>query len=333
MKKLCLFLILSLFATAQSGCGLFDSLDEMGERQEEARDATQMLFNYQRQGTSSKGRADILICMKDPICNPGILSKIKDAVRYYWAAEFQLWMNYMDDRWQRRLELFNSSMRIFYPDMKGFIINGDYKTIDPTKLKDPRRQSLAAFAYSMDQVNIHQRKAAARAGGGKPYSILDLMESGLEARERIRNGYEEDEYKHEVVSNEEISIYMLRLRYNMKTALVATQLGDLDRGGKFKVIYNLLKIIAKSFTGGSWTPDLTKSNSEEFKKWNKDLRDAIDTRDFLRSIGEEAKLHWKVKKIYKTLKLPKDGHDHFTDFEYKRYQEFLELKENIMKNW
>ncbi len=238
------------------------------------------------QGNSAEVRRDKWIDLKSAT---SIEDKISEAVIYEEAFEFQIHSLPVVDSKPYGASLYKDAIAEFFRATKEFV-PADHK-IDVAST-DPKTMNILALSVAMGEINSIQQTDA-NTYGFKAQSILTLIKSGLKMKAKVDSGEitDEPDYVDAVMKEEPTALYMLRLRLNMLAAMPIPFLSD----------YGLT---AEYLFG--WAPDFSKVNSKQLEDYNVWLKESNETRDFLKSIGQDPQVDGHLKSLWQkaNVKLP-----------------------------
>lgn len=264
---------------------------------------TDELYNALRQGNALQLRRDGFDAV---LKGPTMFKKLSDAGTYFMAYEVELWTNTGEDAGEdQRNILAQQATQEFYMQMEGLAPRDN--SVDPTAQPDPkdfdsqknRTASFNAFAAAAHQVNRKQADVLAANGGYQAISMLSLTEEALSAEKSLNKGTANlgtrELYIHEVLVHKDKAIQLMQTRYNFLPMMFidgVTQISDKGLFGKLEILE------------GGWTCDMTKMNIEQVKFFeNEVLGQAIEARNFLKSIGVKPVMNSTVIKLLNNMKL------------------------------
>lgn len=228
--------------------------------------------------------------------------KIAAAAVYYQSFEFQFWTNNGTyDTVEVREKLFLDAMNEFYKRISDIWDNIDPTDISPINTKQTKYNFDMAF-YSMSLgmhfINHHQEHIHSTVGGFNKRSFYDLMTNALQKEAR---GIELTEYEHVALAgvNREISIELLKARYNMIIALaIKSSMESIDDATIGKKAMALLFKLSGGRAGAITLDSKFEQSNESTQK---DVLEKLDgaqmTRDVLLSIDEDVELDKNLKSI------------------------------------
>jgi myosin heavy subunit len=280
---------------------------DLQQTSNDLREATINLYDDNRQGAALELRSNARQFMK---ATDDQLAKLGYAGQYYMAFEYQLWKGaYSDDA---------AKLAALKHDAVEELIRAVYEFLPRRRSVSPRSTSasmknLYALVAALHAVNsngvlratvtsdepLGASAEAADAPAGVT-SMLQLLEDGLAAKADLESGAILPEnlapHQKSVLEHEGVVIYMLQLRANFLTAMVAQTLAtsDGERLGFFGRVHHVLF---------RWTAKTATRNLVELNMYLELLEEAQAAQDFLASIGAKAPLDGTLKRFLKKMRL------------------------------
>jgi hypothetical protein len=280
---------------------------DLQQTSNDLRDATINLYDDNRQGAALELRSNARQFMKS---TDDQLAKLGYAGQYFMAFEYQLWKGaHSDDA---------AKLAALKRDAVEELIRAVYEFLPRRRSVSPRSTSasmknLYALVAALHAVNSNgvlrasvtsdeplDSSAAALDVPAGVTSMLQLLEDGLAAKADLESGatLPEDLAPHQksVLEHEGVVVYMLQLRANFLTAMVAQTLAtsDGERLGFFGRMHHVLF---------RWTAKTAARNLAELNMYLELLNEAQAAQDFLASIGAPAPLDGTLKRFLKRMRI------------------------------
>lgn len=280
---------------------------DLQQTSNDLREATINLYDDNRQGAALELRSNARQFMK---AADDQLAKIGYAGQYYMAFEYQLWKGvYSDDA---------AKLATLKRDAVEELIRAAYEFLPRRRSVSPRSTSasmknLYALVATLHAVNSNGllrttvtsdeplsvgTEAAERPAGIA--SMLQLLQDGLSAKADLESGAILPEslapHQKTVLEHEGVVIYMLQLRANFITAMVAQALAtsDGERLGFFGRVHHILF---------RWTAKTATRNLVELNMYLELLKEAQAAQDFLTRIGAKAPLDGTLRRFLNKMRL------------------------------
>ena len=235
-----------------------------------------------------------------------IAPRLTLAATYFRSYEFQLWSGVFVDTPEHRDRLDATGAQEFI----GFaqkLYTSTKMQINP--LTDNQRElALNALAAEMDSVDDIQNVMLAKHPEVKSMSMLNIIEEGLLHNKAIEAGSESvsalPPYVDAVLQDRDVAIYLLQTRYNYLSFIgIGSLIKDLQTPDSEDSVewINLKKDLLKEhckltqMISPKMKANISIYSISQLKRMNLFLQNAVDTRDFLRSIDAKAELHCSAK--------------------------------------
>lgn len=289
----------AIAAVMVSGCGAIENMEtvkdltaEMNEEVKGTHETASHTYRDLRQGDSQQIRREQMSLLKE---KGDLASKQRTAAIYFMSFEFQLAK--ADETYEERAELYDSAIQELMGHVRDFM-DPNLK-IDPLTT-DENLKSLIALSMALHKTNPNQQGFA----GGKPVSMLDIIQLGFTYKKAIESTKEEEstppQFAYSVLLFENEAKYLLNLRYNGIIASLIPQLYDLGKDPAAQGA--TLALMAQK----AWTPNYDHSlmNSVQAGGLVKRLEAAIQLGEFLNSedVQNPPKLNRVVASIFKNMK-------------------------------
>ncbi len=241
-------------------------------------DYSSMTYRDLRLGESAKSG---FIALESLNKARSIEQKFVAAGFYFAAQEYQMWKSMDSDDKESRERMYAVAATRFFMDIREYIEDTAINEMKPpeksdTSVKANNLKNLLALSAIMHEVNPSQ-KTLAKERNIQIVTMYDLLKEGLSAvREERKNKkslLDAPEYLQIIAQNEEITVLMLQLRYNILSSKTLTLVSDIEE-----------KKISKY--AASWDIDPHKlNNSAKILYATKAAVFSNDTRNFLVSLG------------------------------------------------
>lgn len=259
------------------------------------------LYDALRQGQTLTARRDSI--------NNLIYSSQQEAVKivnagiYFMGFEFQFWSEACQDNSDlKRDKLMAKAAQEFLLQVQEFFPDNDMSP-DPAAQpdskpysKDNLRSALNALSVTMHELNPKQEVRAATDPNFESYSMLDIIEKGLDAKAALNSGQivrgTEPQYVKEVLLQEKYAVAVLQARYNMAVAVVLDGISKI-RGGFFNKIKMFLS---------PWNADFSGLNMAQLAEYQVYVNWAKETHDFLQSHGYTPIMNKNFRKVLKNMR-------------------------------
>lgn len=319
-----------------AGCG---KLKEMKDNTVQAnKNSTRILslneamLPVSRQGGASGTRRDTF---EKVVEAEDMGSKISWAAHYFNALEFQTWMGTQLDT-RTRDELIGEGVREVFQLIGGIApaTRDMNRSISPGSGGN-ERQTLMAMAATMHQVNGNQRALT-----DTDTSMYDIIKEALAIKQEIEAGMMDEvdprikPYHRDVLSNYNLAVYMLQLRYNFLVSLSLNKIADISKFttlGKFRRAYlSRLPLVGDLF---DWTPDTHLRTPEELQTAVGILNGAVKTEVSMVAVGVAPRLDRRLRLLVEGMNRPQDiNADNARDeFQRERTIRHNELKNKYME--
>jgi hypothetical protein len=223
----------------------------------------------------------------DLLAADNLPGKLKSAVAWMYALEFQLWTPSTDDEDDRQF-MFKDAM----DELMEFTLQLQQDaTTDVSPLsQDPKMWNVYAIAATLHRIGGIQQ-AAARREHFKPVSALDLVEAGLKRQAQINLGNvsayslplstEYDGVDTTIGNWPEVAIYLLRVRHNFLNVF-AYALSDMsDDGSQPGLVTNFKNLYVDSWLNSKWVPNLAARSTTQLRYYKEMLDLSLETRNFI----------------------------------------------------
>lgn len=291
---------------------------------------TAELYDLAKQGAALKAREDelnSLLAAQDPA------DKISRASKYFMSFEFQVWSKIGQDSLQRREELAAAGAREFMREVQGFIrpgqvsvdpfavphaglltkgfkgleaiFGGDVEKIKALGNEDAvnREASLNALSVTLHILNRKQEELLAADPKLAEISMFSMIKEALTAKASIDSGAKKAEdfpvYVREILVYEDVAKLLLRARQNFLGVMA------LARVSKVREDQLQVPLMMK----GPWTMGLEDLNVVSVREVTRYIKGAIQTQEFLISIGETPVLHPILKLLWSNAQLKNQSKD------------------------
>jgi hypothetical protein len=128
--------------------------------------------------------------------------------------------------------------------------------------------------------------------GLKPFSFYDVLIWALAARDRVHRDEMLPKAVAKILHWRNEAIYLLQLRHNYLPIVVVGRMTDLQERNDFWKVVTL--VVGQSV-------DIRSFDLEQLREWTRWLRQAMDTRAQLRSIGIEPQYNWAMHRMLKAV--------------------------------
>lgn len=306
--------VLSLAVTA--GCSKIKKLEGMSDTTSSMKDTTERMahttdkleedssetYPLVKSASSQETRQRQFQLVKSP--DLGLKQRCNEAAVYYRAFEYQVAGSRVYHEQFNKVEDFLADAANEYTRLMGDL----YETVNTRKMsplnsgkKHAKDMAFYSMAAAMHEVHNHHKSVAEKLNIPQLSFYNMVTESlSLEANPKLKK------YQRILVSgvNREIMVELLKARVDMITAVGLSYLVDkrmMSTGGKMQaLIYKL--------TGGKKgelkvPTTINEANSSTKETASEALEKAIETHEFLKSIGIEKKLHRDLKEVLSNIEL------------------------------
>jgi hypothetical protein len=226
--------------------------------------------------------------------------KFVEAGVYMMSFEYQLWDAKFDTE-EKRQVLYKEAIMELMDTLGNYIKPGMPIDISTNKAE---LQNLMAFSAGLHKINSNQT-ANAEKYGYEAYSVLDLLQQALVMNQKLKSGEiisaEIPEWAEEVLKFEDRAVYLLELRYNFLMAMPIPKISGLDDKKAFVATFKKIGLLLFK-----WTADFSGMNLFELKYEVQKVENGIKARDFLSSVGVNARTDSKLYKIYSHMRMTRD---------------------------
>jgi hypothetical protein len=318
-------ILLTLMIFSAAGCGVTDTMNEMNNKMD------QMNQNTTRMGdttTEMDASTDVLVKLSQIMGgNTTVLAqitenlaldarpafalalrreslnrmdktrvmevKLSEATTFYMCQEFQVWKNYVSDDALRREMLKGQAAGEYFRAIKEWLTSD--RSVSPAS-NENRIQNLYALATTMHTIGEDQALVS-KKNHVQPVSMLSIIEESLTALRQIQDGKKSAQglpvYMTEVINNESVAVYLLRLRFNFLIGMSVANVTNLNLSGTPQCGEGVMSCLSAKLSSmqdlmlkvrmyiSKWTPTFADKNVVQMQVYNSFLTEALRTRDIL----------------------------------------------------
>ena len=312
MKKSSIVLACLLVTGACSKVKELDKRTESMERStekvstvtEEMKATTDAMYQQIRSGNSLINRNNEFDKLVSDDEHIHIRTRVASGCGYFKAFEYQLWTdNQTYDNNDARNIMYVDAANEFTRRAGDLYEIIDTKKMSPTNLSNKYRYELAFYALATTMHFNHnfQDEIVRQDSKLQTNSIYDMMKKALT---KEKNKRMMDEHEDILLNglNREVMIELIKARVDMMTALALgnlTDKRDMTLGQKAK---GALFKLTGGWIGKIELPEKYEGMNDSTKMWTEKYLDAaLESRDFLKTIGEKKSLEKTLKSAMKEI--------------------------------
>lgn len=285
-----------------------DSMEKSTEKvstvTEEMKATTDVIYQQLRTGNSLATRNqefEKLMSEQDHVL---IRTRIEAACGYLKSFEYQLWTdNESFDDERSKSVMYIDAANEFTRRASDLYEIIDTKKMSPTNQSNKHKNEIAFYALAISlHINHHfQDEVVRQTSKLQTHSLYDMMKKAL-LKERDKRLMDEHEDILLNGNNREVMIELIKARVDIMTALALgnlTDKRDMTLGQKAKA--GLFKLTG-GWIGKIELPEKYNGMNDSTKMWTeKYLESALESRDFLKSIGVKKTLEKTLKSAMKEI--------------------------------
>ncbi len=289
MKILVISCFMVLLTTS---CGKLDDFEKkstkMAKTSDKLHDLSGNALDLQRKGGSSISRLEYLKMMNE---EKNFIGKSEFASKYMKAFEFQSWLGNHIDSHKERERMLDEAVIEFCRRLASYYYETGFNEFSPTTNNNDEL-NIFALSVASHQLDATQEKVLKRNPKLKEFSIYNMIKTAfLEIKDASQ---EMSNLSSEMMVYERELRHFLNSRYNMLIAMSMTKVS------KVSELSTISKAWKRYITG--WDNEFDSLNESQRERVLKYLDGAVKLKKFMNSLGEDLKLHSKIKGYYKKSK-------------------------------
>ncbi len=261
---------------------------ELAHMTEDLMKTSRAMYQDMRQGSSLTIRSERILEMERSTSLP---AKIAEAGKYFMSFEFQLFKSFGADDVARIEDLKEQAIQEFFLLLSSYAT--DLDKLDPSS-SNAQMQNLFALAAAMHQINPNEARMAKEKGLSVP-TVLSILEESLMKKAQIERGeLEATRAESQVLLNEPLAIYMLRLRTNFLSVMALDKLTGIGEANFFAQARMLFF---------RFDTDLKSYNLTQLTEYSHWLGESVRVREELKSLSIDPKIDSNVLKLWGNMDL------------------------------
>lgn len=246
---------------------LSKKMDEMSQQTGDLQTVNAELYQVAKHGSSMELRRNSLKALRE---SKQLSKKIAEAMKYFMAFEYQIWMNHGEDNLEKRESLQFDATLEFFAEVAEFVTDSSL-SVNPVSVSDKEENlSFVALGVALEAIDQRQVNYLKKNKDLKPVTMLSMIESALQM-----SGTDLPAWAREIKNNELLALRLLNGRMNGYTLMFLGRAGGLQ--------YSVGRQFTTVLLHKNIKLNLDSLNNATLSEYTRYLNEATRTRTLLKS--------------------------------------------------